>query len=354
EYLVELGFKIDEPGLKRFAAAIGGISGKMLKLAAVVVAAAGATAVFVDKMSKGLEDLYWASQRIGASVGKIQSFELAISKLGGTAAGARGSLEGLARLFRTNPASESFVRMLGVETRNADGSMRDMVDVMRDLGARFKQMPYWLSAKWAERLGIDEQTLYAMSQGLEKFGDAYGALYKKLGVSPDDAAKKAHEFQNSLRDLKAEMEVIATVLATKLLPYVEMAVDYFARFVGWATDAGKAISAWFDQISTNPATREWAQALKELWRNLVEIGTAIWKYFGKGVVYAGLIFLRDATKTILDTLVLITNLLTGRWGEAWKKAKDIWADVTGKSFNKDNWNPFSMPAQPQHGGQQGA
>lgn len=353
EFLVELGFKVDEPTLKKFGAAIGGVTGKVFKFAAVATAAATAATVFVNKMSKGLEDLYWASQRIGASVSNIQSYELAIEKLGGTAQGARGSLEGLARLFRTNPAAESFVRMLGVETRNADGGMRDMVEVMRDLGARFKQMPYWLSAKWAERLGIDEQTLYAMSQGLQQFGNKYADLYKKLGMDPDQAAKKAHEFQNTLRDLYAELEVIAQVVAIKLLPYISQLVTLFGDITAWAIKSGDAISKWIDSFATNPATAEWAQALKDLWRNLVDIGEAIWKYFGKAAVYSGLILLRDATKTILDTLVLITNLLTGRWSEAWKKAKDIWADITGHAQPKGHENPFSLPDQPQRQGQGG-
>jgi hypothetical protein len=51
---------------------------------------------FTAKIASGLDDLYWASQRTGATVEGIKQIGYAVSQVGGSVDGARGSLENLA------------------------------------------------------------------------------------------------------------------------------------------------------------------------------------------------------------------------------------------------------------------
>jgi hypothetical protein len=96
---------------------------------------------FTTKIASGLDELYWASQRTGATVAGLQSVGYAASQTGSSAAAARGSLESLARFMRTNPGRRAFQR-LGVQTR-ASGQMRSMEAIFTGVGQRLSSMPYY-------------------------------------------------------------------------------------------------------------------------------------------------------------------------------------------------------------------
>jgi hypothetical protein len=101
------------------------VTKSVIKLGAVVEGAALSVVAFTTKIASGLDELYWASQRTGATVAGLQSVGYAASQTGSSAA-ARGSLENLARFMRTNPGAEGFLQRLGVQTRDASGQMRSM------------------------------------------------------------------------------------------------------------------------------------------------------------------------------------------------------------------------------------
>jgi hypothetical protein len=142
---------------------------KVIALGAVVEGAALSVVAFTTKIASGLDELYWASQRTGATVAGLQSIGYAASQTGSSAAAARGSLESLARFMRTNPGAEGFLNRLGVQTRDASGQMRSMEAIFTGVGQRLSSMPYYRANQYAQMLGIDENTLMAMRRGLGDF-----------------------------------------------------------------------------------------------------------------------------------------------------------------------------------------
>lgn len=199
DFLISLGFKVDEAGARKFDAVVAGTTLKAIELGVKVEAAALSVVAFTAKIASGLDDLYWASQRTGATVEGIKQIGYAVSQVGGSVDGARGSLENLARFMRNNPGAEGFLNRLGIQTRDASGNMRDMATIFTGVGQRLSSMPYYRANQYAQMLGLDENTLMAMRRGIGQFSGEYTAMAKAIGYNADVAAVSSNKFMTSLR-----------------------------------------------------------------------------------------------------------------------------------------------------------
>lgn len=199
DFLVSLGFQVDEAGARKFDALIAGTTAQAVKLGVAVEGAAISVVAFTAKIASALDQLYWASQRIGATVAGIQAIGYAAAQAGSSAEAARGSLESLSRFMRNNPGAEGFLNRLGVQTRDASGNMRDMASIFTGVGQQLNKMPYYRANQYAQMLGIDENTLMAMRRGMGQFGAQYSQMAKAIGFNADQAAASSNRFMTSLR-----------------------------------------------------------------------------------------------------------------------------------------------------------
>ncbi|HCN5034613.1 TPA: hypothetical protein N6W84_000704 [Escherichia coli] len=277
DFLISLGFKVDEAGARKFDAVVAGTTLKAIELGVKVEAAALSVVAFTAKIASGLDDLYWASQRTGATVEGIKQIGYAVSQVGGSVDGARGSLENLARFMRNNPGAEGFLNRLGVQTRDASGNMRDMATIFTGVGQRLSSMPYYRANQYAQMLGLDENTLMAMRRGIGQFSGEYTAMAKAIGYNADVAAVSSNKFMTSLRffGLMAGMardkigSSIADGLAGSLdrlrrqilenFPKIEGAITGTVKGILWAGEMvgrviyrliqlGQSISDWWDSL----------------------------------------------------------------------------------------------------------
>ncbi|HCB3071219.1 TPA: hypothetical protein MYU21_003209 [Klebsiella pneumoniae] len=277
DFLISLGFKVDEAGARKFDAVVAGTTLKAIELGVKVEAAALSVVAFTAKIASGLDDLHWASQRTGATVEGIKQIGYAVSQVGGSVDGARGSLENLARFMRNNPGAEGFLNRLGVQTRDASGNMRDMATIFTGVGQRLSSMPYYRANQYAQMLGLDENTLMAMRRGIGQFSGEYTAMAKAIGYNADVAAVSSNKFMTSLRSfgLMAGMarDKIGSSLADGLagsldrlrrqildnFPKIEGAITATVKGILWAGEMvgrviyrliqlGQSISDWWDSL----------------------------------------------------------------------------------------------------------
>ncbi|EML8114783.1 lytic transglycosylase domain-containing protein [Klebsiella pneumoniae] len=249
DFLISLGFKVDEAGARKFDAVVAGTTLKAIVLGVKVEAAALSVVAFTAKTASGLDDLYWASQRTGATVEGIKQIGYAVSQVGGSVDGARGSLENLARFMRNNPGAEGFLNRLGVQTRDASGNMRDMATIFTGVGQRLSSMPYYRANQYAQMLGLDENTLMAMRRGIGQFSGEYTAMAKAIGYNADVAAVSSNKFMTSLRSfgLMAGMardkigSSLADGLAGSLDRLRRQILENFPKIEGAITGAVKGI-----------------------------------------------------------------------------------------------------------------
>lgn len=277
DFLISLGFKVDEAGARKFDAVVAGTTLKAIELGAKVELAAASVVAFTAKIASSLDNLNWASQRTGATVQGIKQIGYAVSQMGGSVDAARGSLENLSRFVRNNPGAEGFLNRLGVQTRDAKGNMRDMATIFTGVGQRLSSMPYYRANQYAQMLGIDENTLMAMRRGIGEYMGQYNAMKKAIGFNPEQAAAASNRFMTSLRSL-GEMagmarDKIGSSLADGLtgsldrlrrqildnFPKIEGTITATVKGILWAGEMvgrviyrliqlGQSISSWWDSL----------------------------------------------------------------------------------------------------------
>ncbi|QBX80180.1 hypothetical protein [Citrobacter tructae] len=216
DYLVSLGFDIDGAGQAKFEATLKGVAANVVKLGAVVESTALTIVGFTTSIANGLDKLYWASQRTGASVNGIKELGYAASQTGSSAEAAQNSLESLARFMRSNPGAEGFLNRLGVQTRDASGQMRDMSAIFTGVGQRLSSMPYYRANQYAQMLGIDENTLMAMRRGISGFTAEYQSMMQKTGFDADKAAQQSNKFMTSMRQFVSLLGILRDKVGSNL------------------------------------------------------------------------------------------------------------------------------------------
>ncbi len=291
DFLVSLGFSVDDAGAKKFGSVLAGTTANVIKMGLAVEGAALSVVAFTAKIASGLDNLYWASQRTGATVQGIQSIGYAVSQVGGSVDAARSSLESLSRFIRNNPGAEGFLNRLGVQTRDASGNMRDMAAIFTGVGQKLSSMPYYRANQYAQMLGIDENTLMAMRRGVGGFSGQYSAMAKAIGFNADEAARSSNKFMTSLREFGAMAGMardkigsnLAGGLAGSLDTLRRHILDNFPRIEQTLTKAIKGILAlgdiigrlFFRLIEGTSGLITWWQSLDKQTRELISLFGAL-------------------------------------------------------------------------------
>ncbi|EPL2205682.1 lytic transglycosylase domain-containing protein [Klebsiella pneumoniae] len=285
DFLISLGFKVDDAGARKFDAIVTGATLKAIELGTKVELAAASVVAFTAKVASSLDNLYWASQRTGATVQGIKQIGFAVSQMGGSVDAARGSLESLAQFIRTSPGAEGFLNRLGVQTRDASGNMRDMATIFTGVGQRLSSMPYYRANQYAQMLGMDENTLLAMRRGIGEYMGQYNAMKKAIGFNPDQAAAASNRFMTSLRSF-GEMagmarDKIGSNLAGGLagaidnlrrqildnFPKIERTINAVVKGILWMGEAvGRVV---YRLIQTAGDIRDWWKGLDEDSKKLI-------------------------------------------------------------------------------------
>ncbi|AOY96850.1 hypothetical protein BKK79_35750 [Cupriavidus sp. USMAA2-4] len=219
EFLVGLGFRIDEAGQKKFKDGVEDATKQTEKLdkanqeAGKTILRFGASFLAVGAMvSRGaldfagkLEDLHFASRRVGASASNLRAMANAAKDVGVSANEALSSVEGVARFMRNNPGGESFIQGLGVQTRKANGELRDTVDIVNDLGKELAKRPQWLAQSYGSELGINETHLLGMRnpEYWKEFEKSH-ENFQRSGI--DSQSDKAHGLMKQWRDFTENIE----------------------------------------------------------------------------------------------------------------------------------------------------
>ncbi|WP_248792521.1 transglycosylase SLT domain-containing protein [Escherichia coli] len=342
DFLVSLGFDIDQAGANKFEAVLKGVTANVLKVGAVVEGAALSIVGFTTQIANGLDKIYWASQRTGASVQGIKALGYAASQTGTSAESAMSSLEGLAGFMRSNPGAEGFLNRLGVQTRDASGKMRDTAAIFTGVGQKLNNMPYYRAKQYAQMLGIDENTLMAMRRGMNGFTADYQSMLQKTGFNADKAAVQSNKFMTSMRGLTSLFGImrdkigsnLAGGLAGSLDSLRRRILDNFPKIEETLTRVIKGV-IWLANAFTRMAWRliQGAGSVIDWWKRLDDGSKNLLKIFGALLVAWRLLnsaFLKSPIG-IITTLILAIGLLYDDY-QTWKEG--------GKSLiDWSKWQP---------------
>lgn len=221
EFLVGLGFKVDEKGLKSFADGVGDATAKVKGLVTAITGAALVIATGVAAFGSTLEQLYFSSKRIGASATNIKTMQNAFKDFGIGAEETTQTLEKMGNFLKFSFAPDVRFEQMGIHVRKANGDLRDTADILVDVAHRVKGMTLPEAKVRTEGLGISDAMLQAMQ---DKDFDATIARHKKaLGsMSLDSAAEKAHkagiEFRKAQEQFFKSSTKIEEYILAKIIP----------------------------------------------------------------------------------------------------------------------------------------
>jgi hypothetical protein len=224
EFLIGLGFKIDEAGMKKFGNALTGSAKGAMGVGAALIGAGFAVEKFVEHMANGMEKLFYISQRTGASVTNLKAMEGAFQSAGFAAGKSTEFIEGLAENLRANPGMTEFVsNMFGIDTASMDKAEAAMA-IMKKLADMAKTGSYAVAAQQANLVfGMSERDFNTAVKNIDKIAAIEAdrvALLKESGVNMGDLAEKSTEFNNNLRKMGADIGAIGSQLAVVLMPTV--------------------------------------------------------------------------------------------------------------------------------------
>ena len=227
EFLVSLGFQVDETSASRFSAGVSAMTVKAAVLGNVVVQATDQVLGFIRGIAQMSDQLFFMSKRVGASVENIQAFSYALSQMGSSGEAAQNSLETLAKFIASSPGAEGWIQSLGVGTRGANGQLRDTVDILTDLGTQFAKMPRYIAIARAEFLGLDYKTLIALAEGVGKFRAQYDALYRTFNLNGQQVAEAGNKFMTGWRLFIAFLEVAGAKVFLRTIELFQSLVEWF-------------------------------------------------------------------------------------------------------------------------------
>lgn len=290
EFLVSIGYKTDETSLKKFKLSIEGITKTVLKLGVVVAATAIAVVAGVKIISGEMERLYYASQRTGETVGNIMALRYAAGQIGLTADQAQSSLEGFTRTLRLNPGMNGLLGQLGVTGKGPLEQFESFIGKM-------KEMQPYIAAQYAALFGIDPDTLLMLENGLPKLQQEQDKYRKKLaafGITPDQAAEAGTNFDNTIRDLSADVHLFWVLLQEHLSPVLSRIVAGFEKWeAGHADQVAQKIATALEAVANWVAVIDWDEVGKDVdtflskaWQVAKVIGNIIGS-FGKVAKWFG-------------------------------------------------------------------
>lgn len=258
DFLISLGFDIDEAGGRKFEAVVSGVTLNVIKMGVAVEAAALTVVGFTTKIASGLDKLYWQSQRTSATANNIRAIGYAFSQAGGSVEGFNGTLDNLARFLRSTPGAEGFLRNLGIQTRDANGKLRDTAQLVTLVGDKLAKMPYYRANQYAQILGIDENTLLAMRRGVQGFTSDYQGMLQATGFDSQKAAEQSNKFMTQMRGLTSLFGImrdkiggnLAGGLAGNLESFRKNILLNFPKIEGTITAVLKKVLSLADSIMT--------------------------------------------------------------------------------------------------------
>ncbi|MFJ7441296.1 hypothetical protein ACIQW5_27040 [Methylorubrum thiocyanatum] len=248
-FVLSLSARVDHAAFQNFEASIGRTTRTVAALGVAVQSAFLSINVWAAKVSGGFDQLYYSSQRMGASAANIKALSYGLSQMGSNASAANSSMENFARTLRNNRGYYEVLERLGIRTRNAQGIRRDATELMQEFGRALRSQSQEAKHLYLEMFGIDDATGRALIQGVDKFTTEYRDRLRKAGLDPDKAAADANALQTTFRSIGSSLEVLGAKIASRLFSEQNNAFKRFMEFIDTNGDKIAGIVSKLAQVA---------------------------------------------------------------------------------------------------------
>ena len=226
EFLVGLGFEINESQLKKFNQGIfrSGVAvtalGNIVADAAQQITGALVNALSPNRYANELDALQDISERTNIAVGELMQLGYVATLTGSDVNTLTSSMESFNRtaglaamgLGRGKQVFED----LGISVKGADGQLRSTIDLLTELRGKIAGLETGQQQAILSRLGIDPTLVQMMTQDISGLLAEYEHMRKQAGFSADDAAKNAALYRDELDRLGYAINLTGQSVAARL------------------------------------------------------------------------------------------------------------------------------------------
>jgi hypothetical protein len=262
-------------GAKQAETTLQKMSLKMVAVGAAITAAIGGAVIEFAKLTRETinvaDEISKAAVKIGISTEELSRLRYAADLSGLSFEQLQKGLLILNRNMagiggESKKVAEAFARM-GIETRNADGTLKSSTEVLKAMADAFAQMP-----DGAEKSALAMAVLGKSGADMIPLLNGGAAELAKLTEEADrfgividtETGRKAEEFNDNLSRLQGSFSALGTRLAAELLPHlvdftnwliknqgeIVKAVGNFGNFVGGVARMASAVAsgvAWMEE-----------------------------------------------------------------------------------------------------------
>lgn len=163
--------------------------------------------------SRAIGDLQTKYDKL-LSLSEISKFSNLFELLGGTDTEAINTLDKMQKMVLdlSQGKGPDFLRVLGIQARDANGNLKDSVTFMEELREAMKPYSSQQQTKWLEELGIYSPAMkrYMNLEGEEL--ERYTKEAEQMGVVSEESIKRIRRFEESLARLKGTFRKLGETL----------------------------------------------------------------------------------------------------------------------------------------------
>lgn len=292
EYLVSLGYSVDNVSQKKFDLALLNSDRSASGLARTLLGVAASAQAMMLVYARSMERLYYSSMKAESSVGSLQAISFAARNIGLSGDAMVAGVEGMARAMRSNPGLKALLTgQFGINTQG-----KETTALLVEFVEKLSTMPDYIATSFAQMFGIDPDTYFLLSRQVGQFKEVM-ALRKQwaseVGLDAEQGAQALHDYANETREIEERFKVLAQVVAIQLLPafrslthQVSEALKSLTQLLGSGGFSWDSIKGVVKEVSKDWARLQPknAEERSSLWDRLLE-GLGI-KDVGGGVKLA--------------------------------------------------------------------
>ena len=209
EFLVGLGFKVDEAGLSKFAEGITSATVRVTALATAATAAAAGIVASVQHIASEYDQLDKLAQQFRTTADAVDEFIDTAAILGLSDEKAVESLKNLDRAIVDTSMNMGRAKMvfedLGIKVTDAAGKLKPTTEVMNELAEKFKDMERGKQLRVMERLGLDPALLKVFNADLAAISAELQAIDKAADFDFETAIVESKAFMAVWREMQQEI-----------------------------------------------------------------------------------------------------------------------------------------------------
>lgn len=253
ELLVSLGFEYDPEDLKKFKDDISKTTNIVQDLIKIVSAATTAITGLVVASTKASDEQGKLANELGETVETISALQFAQTRAGGSAEELNSSLRALSmRAAETSRgvggAIETF-GILGISVLDTHGALKSTSSLMMEVADTLQGLDRSRQIEFADKLGLggSVRLLQMGSSEIQKLTREAEAL----GVTTENDAAIAADFQDSLTDLWMTIKSMSRTISSVLAPILQQSIDQFTAW--WMVNRGiiqSKLPEWIDMLTS--------------------------------------------------------------------------------------------------------